>query len=70
MGGLSITAAHGGVTTLLHYASVKPGMGLIDTLKKFKEEGSQKSCVDFGIHGALFDPSSRRKRFLKPSNSG
>ena len=70
MGGLSITAAHGGVTTLLHYASVKPGMGLIDTLKKFKEEGSQKSCVDFGIHGALFDPSSQAEEIPKALELG
>jgi dihydropyrimidinase len=59
MGGLSATAAHGGITTLIHYAYAKPGMKLIDTIKKFKEEGGQKSRIDFGIHGALFDPSSQ-----------
>ncbi|OGP72917.1 MAG: dihydropyrimidinase [Deltaproteobacteria bacterium RBG_16_49_23] len=59
MGGLSLTAAHGGVTTLIHFAYAKPGMKLIDTIKQYQEEGSKKSCLDFGIHGTLFDPASQ-----------
>jgi dihydropyrimidinase len=59
MGGLSMTAAHGGVTTLIHFAYAKPGMKLIDTIKQFQEEGSKKSYLDFGIHGTLFDPASQ-----------
>jgi len=59
MGGLSLTAAHGGTTTLVHFAYAKPGTKLIDTIKKYQEEGSQNSFLDFGIHGALFDPSSQ-----------
>ncbi len=56
---LSFTAAHGGTTTLIHFAYAKPGMRLLDTVKKYLEEGSQSSFLDFGIHGALFDPSSQ-----------
>jgi dihydropyrimidinase len=56
---LSFTAAHGGTTTLIHFAYAKPGMKLVDTVKKYLEEGSQNSFLDFGIHGALFDPSSQ-----------
>ncbi len=56
---LSFTAAHGGTTTLIHFAYAKPGMKLLDTVKKYQEEGSQSSFLDFGIHGALFDPSSQ-----------
>jgi len=59
MGGLSFAAAHGGTTTLLHFAYAKPGMKLIDTIKKYQEEGAHKSYTDFGIHGALFDPASQ-----------
>jgi len=59
MGGLSFTAAHGGTTTLIHFAYAKPGTKLIDTVKKYIEEGSKNSLLDFGIHGALFDPSSQ-----------
>ncbi|MFB3883969.1 MAG: dihydroorotase family protein [Thermodesulfobacteriota bacterium] len=59
MGGLSLTAAHGGTTTLIHFAYAKPGMKLLDTIKQYQEEGQQKSYLDFGIHGALFDPASQ-----------
>ena len=59
MGGLSFTAAHGGTTTLIHFAYAKPGMTLIDTIKQYQEEGFRKSYLDFGIHGALFDPASQ-----------
>jgi len=59
MGGLSLTAAHGGVTTLIHFAYAKPGMRLIDTIKQYQDEGSKKSYLDFGIHGTLFDPASQ-----------
>ena len=61
MGGLSFTAAHGGTTTLIHFAYAKPGMKLDDTIKQYQEEGLQKSYLDFGIHGALFDPPSQIK---------
>ena len=59
LGGLSYTAAFGGTTTLIHFAYAKPGMKLIDTIKKYQEEGLQKSYLDFGIHGTLFDPASQ-----------
>ena len=59
MSDLSFAAAHGGTTTLIHFAYAKPGMKLLDTVKKYLEEGSQRSLLDFGIHGALFDPSSQ-----------
>jgi dihydropyrimidinase len=59
MGGLSFAAAHGGTTTLLHFAYAKPGMKLVDTIKQYKEDGLRKSYLDFGLHGTLFDPSSQ-----------
>ncbi len=59
MGGLSLTAAHGGVTTLIHFAYAKPGMKLIETIKQYQEEGLRKSYLDFGIHGTLFDPENQ-----------
>lgn len=61
MGGLSLTAAHGGVTTLIHFAYAKPGMKLIETIKQYQEEGLKKSYLDFGIHGTLFDPETQIK---------
>ena len=65
LGGLSYTAAFGGTTTLIHFAYAKPGMKLLNTIKQFKEEGAQKSYLDFGIHGALFDPASQIEEIPK-----
>ncbi len=70
MGGLSLTAAHGGITTLIHFAYAKPGMKLIDTIKRYQEEGHQKSYLDFGIHGALFDPASQIEEIPKAFELG
>jgi dihydropyrimidinase len=70
MGGLSLAAAHGGTTTLMHFAYAKPGMKLIDTIKQFQEEGLQKSYLDFGIHGTLFDPSSQIEEIPKAFDLG
>jgi dihydropyrimidinase len=70
LGGTSVTAAHGGTTTLLHYAYAKPGMKLVDIICKFKEEGLEKSCLDFGIHGALFDPARQVEEIPKAFSLG
>ncbi len=70
MGGASLTAAHGGVTTLIHFAYAKPGMKLVDTIKQYQEEGLQKSYLDFGIHGTLFDPASQMEEIPKAFELG
>jgi dihydropyrimidinase len=68
--GLSYTAAFGGTTALIHFAYAKPGMKLVDTIKKYQEEGLQKSYVDFGIHGTLFDPASQIEEIPKAFDLG
>jgi len=70
MGGLSLTAAYGGTTTLIHFAYAKPGMKLIDTIKKYQEDGSRNSYLDFGIHGALFDAPSQIEEIPKAFDMG
>jgi dihydropyrimidinase len=70
LGGLSFTAAHGGTTTLIHFAYAKPGMRLIDTIKQYQEEALRKSYLDFGIHGALFDPASQVEEIPKAFELG
>ena len=70
IGGLSLTAAHGGTTTLVHFAYAKPGMKLVDTIRQYQEEGLQKSYLDFGIHGTLFDPSSQIEEIPKAFDLG
>jgi dihydropyrimidinase len=57
--GLSITAAHGGVTTLIHYAYAKPGERVLETIRRFREEGESSSVLDFALHGGLFDPKNQ-----------
>ena len=70
VGGLSFSAAHGGTTTLIHFAYAKPGMKLVDTIKQYQEEGIQKSYLDFGIHGTLFDPAAQIKEIPKAFDLG
>jgi len=70
MGGISFAAAHGGITTLIHFAYAKPGMKLIDTIKKYQEDGLKNSFLDFGIHGTLFDPSSQIEEIPKAFDLG
>jgi dihydropyrimidinase len=53
---LPVTAAHGGVTTVIHYAYAKPGTSLVETIRRFREEAKRVSLLDFALHGGLFDP--------------
>jgi dihydropyrimidinase len=55
----SILGAFGGITTMIHYAYAKPGMGLAETVKKFIDDGDATSHTDFAIHGAMFDPENQ-----------
>src|SRR5512136_1152903 len=43
LGGISVTGAHGGVTTMIHYAYARPGMKLLDTLTQFRSDAEAKS---------------------------
>lgn len=53
--GLAHTAAWGGVTTLAHYAYAKPGESQLKIIRDWKKEGKGTSCIDFALHGGLFD---------------
>jgi len=70
MGGVSYTAAFGGTTTLIHFAYAKPGMKLVETIEKYKEDGLKLSYLDFGLHGTLFDPASQIKEIPKAFELG
>ena len=56
---LPVSAAHGGVTTLVHYAYAKPGSGLLETIRRFREEAERVSVLDFALHGGVFDPANQ-----------
>lgn len=61
MGAASVTAAFGGVTTIIHFGYVRPGMEFMPTLQAFHEEGRAKSVLDFGLHAGLFDVENQVK---------
>ena len=44
LGGISVTAAHGGVTTMIHYAYARPGMKLLETLEQFGRTPGPSRC--------------------------
>jgi dihydropyrimidinase len=66
----AVTAAHGGITTLIHFAYAKPGDKLVEIIAKFKEEGERLSCLDFGIHLGILDPDSQIDDIPEAVNSG
>ncbi|MFC2105593.1 amidohydrolase family protein [Candidatus Bipolaricaulota bacterium] len=67
---LPITAAHGGVTTVIHFAYAKPGDGLMDTIHRFQEEGEAGSVLDFALHGGLFDPANQSHEIPQAIEAG
>jgi len=67
---LPITAAHGGVTTVLHYAYAKPGEGLMETIHRFREESESVSVLDFALHGGLFDPKHQSEEIPAAFEAG
>ena len=70
LGGMSVTAAFGGVTTLIHYGYVKPGQKVIPTLEWFRDEGLGKSLLDFSLHGGLFDVANQLEDVPKAIKMG
>ncbi len=61
----SITAAFGGTTTTIHYAYARPGMKVLDTIKKFRDDGLEHSLTDFGLHVGLFDVANQIEELPK-----
>lgn len=55
----SVSAAFGGVTSMLHYVYVKPNESLLTNLETFRDNGLQNSILDFGIHMGLFDVANQ-----------
>jgi len=70
IGGLSVTAAHGGTTFLIHYAYARPGMKLLETIQIYKEDALKNSFLDFAIHGALFDAAAQVQEIPKAFELG
>ena len=57
--GLARTAVCGGVTTVIHYAYAKPGQSLVQIIQEWIQDGMRVSCIDFALHGGLFETSKQ-----------
>lgn len=68
--GISVTAAFGGITTVIHYAYARPGMKLTQTIEQFKDECQRKSLLDFGLHGGIFDAPNQVKEIPETMKMG
>ena len=66
----SVTAAFGGTTTTIHYAYARPGMKVLDTIKKFRDDGLEHSLTDFGLHAGLFDVAHQIEELPKAFELG
>jgi dihydropyrimidinase len=51
----SRVAAYGGTTTLIHFAYAKKGESLTVKVGEMLADAGQRSILDFGLHGGLFD---------------
>lgn len=66
---LSLSAAHGGVTTLIHFVGSgkfaawgpKPEWSLEESIRHFQEEGERTSYLDFAFHAALAQADDYRR---------
>ncbi len=51
----SRVAAYGGTTTLIHFAYAKKDESLLDKVGIMLDDASNRSILDFSLHGGLFD---------------
>ncbi len=52
---IACTAAFGGITTMIHYISIKTGQKPLPVLKTAITKGEKTSALDFALHAALCD---------------
>jgi dihydropyrimidinase len=46
---------------MIHYAYARPGMKVLETLDKFRDDGLANSLTDFGLHAGIFDMQNQIK---------
>lgn len=51
----SRTAAYGGTTSILFFAYALTGESLLQRVQKMLKDASERSLLDFGLHGGMFD---------------
>ncbi|MCZ7527034.1 MAG: dihydropyrimidinase [Acidimicrobiia bacterium] len=55
----SITAAHGGITTMIPYVYAYRGMTIPEAIEQFLEGDGAGSVLDYGMHFAILDPPNQ-----------
>jgi len=56
---ISQVTAYGGITYQIHYAYIKPGQPMLDTIKWFRDTGLAHSMLDFSLHAGFFDAANQ-----------
>jgi dihydropyrimidinase len=51
----SRAAAHGGTTSLLHFAYARTGESLLQKVEEMLGDAAARSRLDFGLHGGMFE---------------
>jgi dihydropyrimidinase len=51
----SRVAAYGGTTTLLHFAYGRTGESLLQRVEEMMQDALDRSLLDFGLHGGMFE---------------
>jgi dihydropyrimidinase len=55
VGDCSRLAAYAGTTTVLHFAYARTGESLLEQVEAMLADGLANSCIDFGLHGGMFE---------------
>ncbi len=53
----TVSAACGGVTTIVDYALPEPGQSIQSSVEAWQKKAQDKTIIDYGIHPAILDPT-------------
>ncbi|MEE9256548.1 MAG: dihydropyrimidinase [bacterium] len=64
------SAAHGGVTTMVAFATGEENETMLSTLQRVREEGEAESVIDFSLHAWIFEDFDYLAEIPKAIDSG
>ena len=64
------SAAHGGVTTMVPFATGEENETMLSTLQRCREEGEAQSVIDFSLHAWIFEDFEYLAEIPKAIDSG
>ena len=53
----TVSAAWGGVTTIVDYALPEPGQSIQASVEAWQKKAQDKAIIDYGLHPAILDPT-------------